>query len=278
MARILAAALALLMLAACGGGGSHDPVPRGITFRLEQARQDLQGRNIEFQVVNGGTKDITVPGAEFTSTRFKGSTSYRGPSMIPAGATTNLTFEMPKAGCGTGIGVTATIHYRVAGGEERTSVIRPTDHYGSVALAMSRDCAESTIGKLSIAKDFTVTGTGKDSVLGIGMTFTPKAGRVTLGPLDGTTLLKPAPGSGIDHVLTGGAPYTTVVEIIPNRCDVHVVAEDRTGAIMPLHVDSKDSGKSFFFVRFDEHQKNQIFDFVASHCGFGTTQDPLNAP
>lgn len=274
------AAVVVLMLVACGG---NDPVavPDGVTFRLEQARQDLQGRNIEFQVVNGGSRDIAVTRAEFTSPRFRGLTSYRGPAVIPAGETTNLTFEMPRAQCGTRIGVTATVHYRIGGGQPRTSVIRPADHYGSVALAMARDCAESTIGKLSIDRELSVTGSGKDSVLNIGMTFAPApaGGRVVLGPLDGTTLLKPAVGSGIDHVLKAdGSAYSTVVRIIPNRCDVHVVAEDRTGAIMPLHVDSKVSGRSFFFVRFSEHQKNQIFDFVASHCGFGTTKDPLNAP
>jgi hypothetical protein len=59
---------------------------------------------------------------------------------------------------------------------------------------------------------------------------------------------------------------------------VHVVAEDRTGATMPLHVDSAQSGKAFFFLRFTEPQKKQIFDFVAKHCGFGVEQDPLNAP
>lgn len=277
MARILAAALTLWLLAACGGT-TTESVPAGLTFRVEQARQDLQGRNIEMQVVNGTNADVKVTGAEFSSDRFARVATYRGPATIPEGATTNLTFEMPKASCGTGIGITATVHYRV-GGKTRTSVIKPKDHYGSVGLAMSRDCAESAIGKLAIDEEFTPRGKGRDSVLEVGMTFTPKDGSVRLGPLDGTTLLKPAPRSGIAHVLEAGkGPYKTVVDIIPNRCDVHVVAEDRTGAIMPLHVQSKASGRTFFFLRFTEHQKTQIFDFVAAHCGFGTAQDPLNAP
>lgn len=277
--RGLAAAFVLLVLASCGGAAT-DPVPAGFTFRVEQARQDLQGRNIEMQVVNGGKAPVTVTSAKFTSGRFAGSTTYRGPATIPEGTTTNLTFVMPKARCGIGIDMTATVHYRVADGAEHASVVRPKDHYGSVALAMSRDCAEAAIGKLDIDEKFAVRGKGTHSVLKIGMTFTPNPdrGTVRLGPLDGTTLLKPAPESGVDSVLKGTKPHRVVVDIIPNRCDVHVVAEDRTGAIMPLHVDSKASGKALFFLRFAESQRNQIFDFVAAHCGFGTTQDPLNAP
>ena len=64
----------------------------------------------------------------------------------------------------------------------------------------------------------------------------------------------------------------------PNRCDVHVVAEDRTGGILPLRVESKEFGTSPVYLRFTESQKAQIFDHLAERCGFGTKQDPLNAP
>jgi hypothetical protein len=146
---------------------------------------------------------------------------------------------------------------------------------------MKRDCAESTIGDLRVDDTFPVRGKGRDSVLEVGITFTArdKGGPVQVGPVDGTTLLKPAPGTNINHELVSGSgAYHAVLEIIPNRCDVHVVAEDRTGATMPLHVDSEQSGKASFFLRFTEPQKKQIFDFVAKHCGFGVEQDPLNAP
>jgi hypothetical protein len=272
--------LLLLTMAACGGDDTVD-VPKGVTFRVEQARQDLKGRNFELQVVNKSNSPITVSRVEVTSGRLNKPSVYHGPATIPKGATTNLTMAMSKASCGKGIDATARMTYRVGEGKDVTSVVRPKDHYGSVALFMKRDCAESTIKKLEIDKELTVRGTGRDSVLEVGMTFTPNkdGGRVRLGPIDGTTLLKPAPGSSIDHELEPGSrPYRTVIEIIPNRCDVHVVAEDRTGAIMPFHVESKASGKAFFYLRFSEAQRAQIFDFIADHCGFGVDQDPLNAP
>ncbi|MEO6472478.1 MAG: hypothetical protein ABIR57_11050 [Aeromicrobium sp.] len=286
LVRKLLVALALLSLGSCSlgsCGSSTVAVPEGVAFRVEQARQDLQGRNIEMQVVNRSKSPISVLSARFTSGRFDGSAKFRGPATIPDGATTNLTFAMPKTRCGKGIDMTATVRYQVGAGKVRTSVVRPKDHYRSVGLAMSRDCAESTFKTLVIDRKFTTFGKGRDSVLEVGMTFTPKpgGGRVRLGPLDGTTLLKPAEGtgSGVDLVLAPGAkPYRVGLRIIPNRCDVHVVAEDRTGAIMPLHVESKASGKAFFYLRFTEQQRNQIFDFVAAHCGFGVTKDPLLAP
>ena len=71
---------------------------------------------------------------------------------------------------------------------------------------------------------------------------------------------------------------TPTLTFIPNRCDVHVVAEDRTGGILPLRVESPAFGTSPVYLRFTEPQKAQIFDYLAERCGFGTKQDPLNAP
>jgi hypothetical protein len=281
------ALLLLLPLTACSGGGDDlATVPHGVTFRVEQARQDLQNRHFQLQVVNGGDKPLTVSSAKVTSGRLGKASRYVGPATISPGGTVNLTMSMAPARCptkksGAGIDATARVTYRIGDGKERTSVVRPKDHYGSVARFMRRDCAESTIGDLRIDDRFTVRGTRRDSVLDVGITFTArdKGGPVHVGPVDGTTLLKPAPGSNIDHeLIAGSGAYHAVLKIIPNRCDVHVVAEDRTGATMPIHVDSEQSGKASFFLRFTEPQKKQIFDFVAKHCGFGVEQDPLNAP
>lgn len=274
-------AILLMLLATACGGSNTVPVPDGVTFRVEQSRQDLKTRNFGLQVANGGTRPITVSRVTFASSRLDKPAHYRGPATVPAGATTNLIMAMPRARCGTGIDATATVTYRVADGKSVTSVVRPKDHYGSVGRFMKRDCAKASIAEVTIDPTFTVKGKGSDSALQVGLTFTPKAdgGPVRVGPLDGTTLLKPTPGSNIELVLApGGRPYRAVVEIIPNRCDVHVVAEDRTGAAMPLHIQSRSAGKALFYLVFNEDQKTQIFDFIAKYCGFGVTQDPLLAP
>lgn len=278
--RKLVVLLASLALAACSDSSTVS-VPKGVTFQVEQARQDLQGRNFEMQVVNRSEKPITVSRVELTSRRLDRASIYHGPATIAPGGTTNLTFAMSKARCGTGIQAMAKVRYQVGNRVSVTSVVRPKDHYGSVALFMKRDCAESTMKKVAIDERFKVEGRGANSSLQVGVTFTPKTGTgpVRLGPLGGTTLLKPQAGSNITGVVDpGSAPYRAVVAIIPNRCDVHVVAEDRTGATMPLHVESKESGRAFFYLRFNEAQKTQIFDFIANHCGFGKKKDPLNAP
>ena len=257
------------------------PVPPGVTFRVEQARQDLQGRHFQLQVVNGGSAPVTVSSVRLTSTRLATASTYRGSATVAGGQTVNLTMTMGRADCGTGIGATARLRYRVGDGAEVSSVVHPADHYGSVALFMRRDCAESTLASVDIDKDLSVTGRGASSVLGVGVTFTPRStgGAVRLGPLDGTTLLKPVQGDNVDEVMqAGSAPRKVMIEIVPNRCDVHVVAEDRTGATMPFHVDSKASGKALFYLRFTEPQRAQIFDFIAARCGFGVQQDPLLAP
>jgi hypothetical protein len=140
-----------------------------------------------------------------------------------------------------------------------------------VARFMKRDCAEASLGAIAIDRTFQVEGKGADSRLRIGVTFTPRrgAGVVHIGPVDGTTLLKPTSSGNVDRDLAPDAePYRAVLEIIPNRCDVHVVAEDRTGAAMPLHVTSGAAGDVIVYLRPDEAQRAQVFGFVAAHCGF----------
>ncbi len=275
----------ILLLSLLGGCGGDDtvPAPEGVSFRLEQTRQDLQGRTFQVQVVNEGRKDLTVEHVELESGRLPSPATYDGPTTVFAGTTVNLTMTMPRARCGDGIDARVRITYGVGDGETVTSAERPSDHFGSVGRFMKRDCAERAVGRIDVDDRLVVHGRGDDATLGIGVTFTPpESGReVHLADVGGSTLLAPAgpDATKIDRDLEpGGEPVHADLTFIPNRCDVHVVAEDRTGGILPLRVESRAFGTSPVYLRFTEPQKAQIFDYLAERCGFGTKQDPLNAP
>lgn len=268
------------------GGCSGDavPPPRGVTFQVEQTRQDLQGREFQLQVVNEGRLDMTVERAEFESGRLDEPATYDGPSTILAGTTVNLTMTMPRADCGDGLQATVRVRYALGDQETVTSETRPKDRYGSVGRFMNRDCAKKTLGRVVIDDRLTVAPTDEGDELVIGFTVTrPEEGAsVRLVGVGGSTLLAPNFGAGIrkiDRELAAGAPpFRAEVRFVPNRCDVHVVAEDRTGGILPLHVESTAFGSSPVYLRFDEAQKAQIFDYLAERCGFGEVEDPLNSP
>jgi hypothetical protein len=254
-----------------------------VRFQLEQTRQDLQGRKFSVQVVNESRDNMAVERVELESGRLPKPATYDGPTTVFAGTAVNLTMTMPQARCGDGIDATVRITYSVGDGDAVTSTARPSDHFGSVERFMKRDCAEHAIGRIDIDDRLDVRGQGDDALLGIGVTFTPpKSGTVVhLGSVGGSTLLAPAGADAttIDRDLEpGGEPVHADLTFIPNRCDVHVVAEDRTGGILPLRVESKEFGTSPVYLRFTEPQKAQIFDYLAERCGFGTKQDPLNAP
>jgi hypothetical protein len=266
----------LLLVAALLSGCGDDtvPAPHGVTFRVEQTRQDLQGRKFQLQVVNDGRRDLTVDHVEFESGRLHEPATYEGPTPVAAGTTVNLTMTMPRADCGTGLDARVRIAYSVGSGETVTSVERPSDHYGSVTRFMKRDCAEHAVGTIRIDRGLTVRGKGDAAVLVIGVTFTPPASghRAHLADVGGSTLLAPAgpDATTIDRDLVpGGRSVHADLTFIPNRCDVHVVAEDRTGGIVPLHVESSVFGTSPVYLRFTEPQKAQIFDYLAERCGFG---------
>lgn len=269
------------LLTGCGGDGPVD-VPQGVTFRVEQVRQDLQNRHFQLQVVNGGRTPVTVAEADFDSGRLDRPAHYDGPATVRPGTSVNLTMSMPRARCGDGLDATVRVRYSVDGADTVTSEVRPSDHYGSVERFMRRDCAERTLGDLAIDRRLAVAGRGDDARLTIGFTVTPPSTgrRIRLLDVGGSTLLAPAgpDATRIDRELEpGDEPLHVEVTFIPNRCDVHAVAEDRTGGIVPLAVESSAFGRSVVYLRFDEPQKTQIFDYLADRCGFGRVKDPLNA-
>lgn len=273
MRLVVAVLLVAGLLGACGGDDTV-PVPRGVTFQLEQTRQDLQGRKFSVQVVNGGREDMTVERVELESGRLDEPAGYDGPTTVFAGTTVNLTMTMPRARCGNGIDATVRITYALEDGESVTSTARPTDHFDSVERFMKRDCAEKTLGRVVI-DGLDARGRGDEATLDIGVTFTPpKSGTaVHLVAVGGSTLLAPAgpDATTIDRTMTpGGEQVRANLTFIPNRCDAHAVAEDRTGGILPLRVESKAFGTSPVYLRFTEPQKAQIFDYLAERCGFGT--------
>ena len=270
------------LLGACGGRETV-PAPRGVTFQLEQTRQDLQGRRFQLQVVNEGREDMTVERIDFESGRLDEPARYEGPATILAGTKVNLTMTMPRARCGTGLDATVRIRYSWGDGETVTSTARPGDHFGGVERFMKRDCAERSIGRIDVDDRLVVRGKGEKATLGIGVTFTPprSGDPVHLADVGGSTLLAPAgpDATTIDRDLEpGGEPVRADLTFVPNRCDVHVVAEDRTGGILPLRVESEAFGATPVYLRFDQSQRTQIFDYLADRCGFGEKQDPLNAP
>ena len=67
MRRLVLVLLLAVPLAACGGSDSDSvAVPKGVTFRVEQARQDLQNRHFELQVVNHGPQHRSEAAAILT--------------------------------------------------------------------------------------------------------------------------------------------------------------------------------------------------------------------
>ena len=260
------------LLGACGGDDTA-PVPRGVSFQLEQTRQDLQGRRFSVQVVNDGRQDMTVERVDLESGRLDEPARYKGPTTVFAGTAVNLTMTMPRARCGDGIDARVRITYAFGDGETVTSTARPSDHFGSVERFMKRDCAERAVGRIAI-DGLEVRGRGDDATLRIGVTFTPPESgtAVRLVDVGGSTLLAPAgpDATTVGRSLTPGGPVVRAsLTFIPNRCDAHVVAEDRTGGILPLRVESKAFGTSPVYLRFTEPQKAQIFDYLAERCGFG---------
>lgn len=271
--------------AACGSDGGADgadrpgPLPPGVTVFLDQARQDQGSRRVQIQVRNAGPGLLTVDAAELRSSRVRTVARYRGPALVAAGAATNLTVPLGTGRCardGEGLGARVVLTAHREGGPVQRSQAPVRDRYDGVGRLLAGDCARSHLRTAELGR-VTVSGRGTDARLDVELVLAARAGGppVRVDRVLGTTLLAPVGGSErIGRTLApGGPPLRARVRFVPNRCDVHVVAEDRAGTILLVRLAPAGGPAGTLQLRMDEPRKAVVFDWLAERCRFADADD-----
>lgn len=236
-----------------------------------QQRSDVAERMAELRVYNGSDAALEFTAVRLDDTRFASPVEFAEATRLEPGTTTEFRFALPDAVCD--------------GGEVRRAVT-VTRADGSAAVADLSDADDFTIGLherecllAEIERTASLAWTGfvasaPGELATATLTVTPTgAGRpVLLAGIRSTNLVRFAPKDGerwsLDLALDAdSAPTTLEVPFVPQRCDPHVVQEDKRGTIFTLDVVEPREGT--IELPMPSELKARVLTWVADWCRFG---------
>lgn len=275
-AAVISAAVVLTLTSACADSAQKVPMPAGVKMLSDQSRLHRKDREIYVRIQNQTDKTLRVESFTLTSDRI-GHVNWSGNETIAAGTEADLEYDMPQGRCGDGFTPTVRLTYRLDDGGLRESSARADDRYGTVSLALDRDCAQNTLteaARIAVGKPV-VTGAGSDSVLDLPVTLTPTGKRddVSFGGFGSTILFNQTDESPIDVDVPLGKddpPAELHMLVRPARCDGHALADDKVGRLFDVSVRGDDVGEgASFYLPLTNAQRVAFFDFYRSNCGLG---------
>jgi hypothetical protein len=270
---------AIVVTSACSGADDPQPVdkplPQDVVMHMDQSRMERKGREAFVRIDNGTDRSLTVEALRVTSSR-RPDITWKGREVVGATYQGDVEIDLPRGRCGTDVGASVTLTYRLGDGPVTVSTGPADDVYGAIGLIADRDCAQTT---LSTAADVTVgtpsvDGRGMDSVLRLPVTMAPtgKASGVRFAGFESTVLFRQTADSAADVSvpLDAGDPTTTqVLAVVPTRCDPHALAEDKVGTLFGVRVRATGlAGDAEFYLPLTQAQRTALHDFFGTHCGF----------
>lgn len=263
--------LAALLTGCAAGFGSAAPTPvgtppTGVDAWLHQQRSDEPDRRAQLRIVNDSGSDLELIGIRIEDGRLAASIEGDAPTL-PAGESVDLPVRLPPVACGVGGGDTR-LELRFAGGEIQTMVVR--DSLGFLARLHERECrAERVADAVTLRwRDFVPSAPGEPASLTLeGRT---RSDGVRLRSVQSTPLLQFGEGD-LSHPLdiaTATGPFEVVVPLVPQRCDPHVVQEDKRGTVFAIDVEV-DGERGSIDLATDAATKAALLTWVSQWCDFG---------
>ncbi|MFJ6653308.1 hypothetical protein ACIQLJ_10985 [Microbacterium sp. NPDC091313] len=278
-AAALAASLsaAALLLAGCSGTAPAAPaLPDGVEVTLVQLRADVAPRQAQVQIVNGTDAALEVGAVRVDDARLDGSAErvVPGDSRIAPGQTLDVRVQLPAVACDVGDDGAATVTLELAAGEVTVPV---DDPLGFLPPLHARECLADALAGVADLEltTFTPAPAGQLGSVVLSVTPTGAAGSVHLGAVDSTPLLMyvpdaPAAPHPLDvDVTAASAAADIVIPLVPQRCDPHVVQEDKRGTIFTIGV-TVDGVAGEIDLAAPGEMKARMLTWVADWCGFGS--------
>lgn len=262
------------VLAGCGDGSPPAAeLPEGVTVALVQLRADVAVRQAQVQIVNGTDAPVHVGDVRVEDERFDGAATrvVDRESTIPAGGTVNVRVQLPRMDCAADAeGVAAsTVDIEFAGG---SAVAELPDPLGFVAPLHARECLAQRLAGIAELKITDFAPSGQTATIDLAVRATGE-GRARIDAVHSTTLLMYAAGAPagrheIGLEIDGAHDAATVrIPLVPQRCDPHVVQEDKRGTIFTFDV-VVDGVEGQVDIPADADTKARILSWVAVACGF----------
>ncbi|MCZ2262426.1 hypothetical protein IRJ14_07495 [Isoptericola sp. QY 916] len=156
--------------------------------------------------------------------------------------------------------------------------VEVTDPLARLAAVHAKVCAERLVASgvtlrvtdVRAADVPTPDGDAPGGRITLAVEPVPGGPDVRLVEVSGTTLLSPATGNAwTGDGLADQADGQVVLDVVPARCDPHVVAEDKRGTFLPVHADVDGAPQPVIYVPMTDQQRAAVYDVVHDTCGWG---------
>ncbi|MGP3533790.1 hypothetical protein ACTU3I_03270 [Microbacterium sp. RD1] len=288
-ARGVTAVLMLTALAGCAAWAPSAPptaapagLPATVTVSLVQLRADVAARQAQVQIRNGGEEAVRVAGVEVRDRRFDGVAErvVARESVIPAGGAVDVRIQLPPMDCAAPAEGDSTAVLTLDEVEVEAPIV---DTLGFLPALHARECLAVRLGEVAAIEidSFTPGAAGQAGSLQLAVTPTG-SGSAHLGAVDSTPLLMYAldgRASPYDLAVDIGpdSPASTIViPLVPQRCDPHVVQEDKRGTIFTIDVTVGDTAGEIDLAA-PPDLKARMLAWVAEWCGFAPA-DGIDPP
>ena len=271
--RALWAAIVLVGLVVPTGCSAPPPrLPAGLDAGLHQQRSDVAEERAQVRIVNDTASDLEIAELRIADPRFRTDVVRAKPATVTAGSGVDLAVQLPPPSCdgvaSEGDGLLTLV---LADGTEVSGSLR--DALGFLDRLHAAQCRRLAVERVVELHwgAFTPSPAGEPARLDLTLTPTGAAGDVRVRALQTTNLLR------FERVDTGrwalgaagpAAEGTFAVPLWPQRCDPHVVQDDKSGTVFTLEVDvAGETGAIELPV--DERTRARILTWVAQWCRFG---------
>jgi hypothetical protein len=266
----------VLGLSACQAPAPLEALPDGVSVAIQQNRDDYGPRRLEVKVANDTDGTVTVTRATLESSVFATESSTSRPSEIPSGVTRDLRVVLGETVCapGTPEETRVRIEFTTSDGRVGKATVTPGDRFGAIARVHAQDCLEeTTLAIVDIEPSQTLRVVDIDGVPTAQLDFaiTPRgasgaAGAVTVESIARTILIRPPATDSWPVGATYEAsskPTVVTLDILPNNCNTHTVAEDKRGTFFPFQVSTDSGGTGTFYIGVSDAVRGQIYDYIA---------------
>ncbi|QCB92578.1 hypothetical protein [Cellulomonas shaoxiangyii] len=269
---------------ATDAGPLPDDVARALAVEVAQARTDRVARVVELRVRNAGPVDVTVVEGRLTTATTAAPAVTEKEREIRGGSTRAMRAALaaptcPAVATGTaGPDPAPVVELDVVDAEGRAGTVRvvPTDETDDLRRVHGEDCAAAAVAAgLRLGLDDALVTREEDGrpVADLVLRVEPVAGgpHVRLVQVGGTTLLRPAAALGpwVVDVDSAHPPADgrVVLPVVPARCDVHAIAEDKRGTVLGVRAVVDGVEQPELYVAASAQLRGALHEFVRAACG-----------
>jgi hypothetical protein len=286
---------------ACTGGGAppsaKGPVPDDVASHLSvevaQGREQYAEREIRLEVTNDSDETLTLLSGTLRAEQFGPShPTKEGRTLVLRPGATRAVFvglgevrcadlAVAEKGAVTGAAPSATITLALGEGDDLgpatdVAVDEVDDPVGHLARNHAVDCSAAAVAAgADLTVDADVPVETRDGELTALVTLRIErvdgGPEVTLDRIAGTTLMTNADPGGdasgwVGPDLAGQGAGEVVLAVVPARCDVHAVAEDKRGTFLPVSARVGGVRQEPVYVPMPDTARSDFYDFVADYC------------